>query len=155
MSFLLEAGFVALMEQRDIQADEGQVPPGRLVHGIVELEADGSAGRSMPLEPVERVARACERVDDDRARHAGCPPCQRGDVASDQIGQPVPCAFHRSACQQPDAARVPVLGLQSVDGDVVGVAEAVAAVALDFPQREDLVALLFAEQEIAIEARHL
>lgn len=86
---------------------------------------------------------------DDHRRGAGDGSRDRGDVASDPVGQPVACALDRGAAQYPHAAREPLVRLEPVNRYVVRITEAVAAVLLDLPQGEHLVALL-AEQEPAV-----
>ena len=70
---------------------------------------------------------------------------QPGDVLSDEIGEPVTRAFHDRPRQEAYPALVPDRRAQPVDGDVLGIAETVEAVAFDLPQRQNVVAFLVAE----------
>src|SRR5258706_8691098 len=120
----------------------------------------------MAQQPVEGVARSGEWID-DQGRGAGWRPCadrrggrsdnrsggrgglrrdNRSDVPADRISQWVARAFNRGPAEQANALRVPVGGSHAVDGDVVSIAVAVAAVALHLPQLENRVALCTQQQ---------
>jgi hypothetical protein len=145
-----QARCVVTVNQLDLRVQDCQVPAGETVDAVVELETDASIRVEMPLEPVQRVGRSCERIDDQNARGIARTPRDRRDVRSDEVGKLVAGALHRSAREHADASRVPVGRLEPVEADVVRVSEAVASVRPHLLQRQDLVSFDRGEEEDAV-----
>ena len=80
----------------------------------------------------------------------GCVRRNRRDVFADRICELIACAFDGSPAKQPDTLRVPIGRAHAVDGGVNGIPVAVVAVAVYFPQLQDLISLRTIEQQVTV-----
>src|SRR5262249_22284664 len=106
--------------------------------------------RQVTEQPVQRVARAGKRIEDDgvcrRRRVRG----NSGNVLADRICQSIARAFDRRSSENADTLRVPFGRRHAVDRDVVTIAIAIDAVTLHLPELEDLVTFGDAQQQLSI-----
>src|SRR5215472_18763941 len=86
------------------------------------------------LDPVKGVARAGERIDNQRLSTRWRGRSDGGDVRSDRVSEGIPRALDCRSAEQANTPGVPLGRPHAEDSDVVGIAEAVGAVALDLPQ---------------------
>src|SRR5262245_53178256 len=141
---------VIAVDEFDRRVDVRDIPDRQVENDGLELKTDTLGTGQVPQDRVQAVARACERVDHSNGTIARRRRYDLGNVTSDLVSKRVFDGFETGAGQNSDAALVPRLWWHAVEMDVVRVVEAITPVFLHLPQLDQLIALLRAEQEVAI-----
>jgi len=109
-----------------------------------------SAPRQVVRDPVEGVARAGEGIDDQRPAAVRRSRGDGGDVPADRVCERIPRALDCRSAEQADTPGVPLGRPHAEKSDVVGIAEAVGAVALHLPQLQHLMPLGAQQQQVPV-----
>ena len=112
----------------------------------IRLEAYAPRTRNAAQQPIQCVAGAGKRIDNQRRRRTQACGGNRGDVFGNRVPQFIARAFDSRPSEESGTLRMPIRRSHSVDGDIVRIAIAVAAIALDLQQLQNRIALR-AEQE--------
>jgi hypothetical protein len=94
-----------------------------------------------------KVAGPGERTHNERAFRIRARRGDRRDVPTDCISRSVARTLDCGPSQESHTFRIPLGWTYSVDRDIIGIAIAVTTVALYFPEFEDCVTLLAAQQQ--------
>jgi hypothetical protein len=97
--------------------------------------------------PKQRIAGTCERIDDHPAIRWQASGDGR-DIETNTVGKSIARTLDNGSAKQPDSEAVPFSGRHSIDMNVIGVAEIVDSVPLNFRKRQYFIALGAIEQQL-------
>src|SRR5262249_13610891 len=150
-----EESFIAALEQLDPAVETGNVAPGQGMDLGIELEGEPGRIGQAAQDPVKRVARAGEGIDDSVPRPGRQSGAAARDIAADPCRQGVARALDRGPAEQTYAACMPFRRSHAVEPDIVGIRETVETIAPHFFQRELLIALGSVQQKGTVVARRV